>query len=74
MNGVAVFNVTAAVVMGALGMGALILDPGAAHDVCLAVVSGLTGALAGAGASRLSDKIPSNSGSGAVSPENPQQQ
>jgi hypothetical protein len=40
------FNMLAALVMGAVAGGALVLAPGAAHDVCLAVVSGLAGALA----------------------------
>ena len=47
MNGMTVFNVAAALVMGGLGAGALCLDRAAAHDICLAVISGLTGALAG---------------------------
>jgi hypothetical protein len=40
------FNMLAALVMGAIAGGVLLLDPSAAHDVCLAVVSGLAGALA----------------------------
>jgi fluoride ion exporter CrcB/FEX len=46
------FNLTAAVIMGALAAGALWLAPASAHDICLAVVAGLTGALTGAAARR----------------------
>lgn len=66
MNSAAAFNITAAVVMGALGVGALFLNPGAAHDVCLAVVSGLTGALASGGGSKLAEHLTQTNGPGAV--------
>jgi len=49
MTNPALFNIVAAAVMGVLGVGALLCAPAAAHDVCLAVVSGLTGALVGGG-------------------------
>jgi hypothetical protein len=45
-----VFNLAAVVVMGLIGGGVLVLAPASAHDVCLAIVSGLTGALTGAAA------------------------
>lgn len=56
MTNPALFNIVAAGVMGVLGVGALLCAPAAAHDVCLAVVSGLTGALVGGGASPLKPK------------------
>ena len=40
------FNLVAALVMGGVAGGVLLLAPASAHDVCLAVVSGLAGALA----------------------------
>ena len=40
------FNMLAAIVMGAIAGGVLLLAPASAHDVCLAAVSGLAGALA----------------------------
>jgi hypothetical protein len=42
------FDLAAVAVMGLIGAGVLWLAPASAHDVCLAIVSGLAGALTGA--------------------------